>query len=127
MNEYESSKIFHVFSAIPNMEIGVAEWPKAEVDRLYVSRMTEWLCFSITSFNRIQFGLTIYNESNIIQSMDSMQKFPLVALSAQQANAMKVENLVGCKPSRLWFSQHGITFTSKIRRGVECTEYFTLV
>lgn len=86
----ESSKIFHVFSAIPSMEIGVAEWPKAEVDRLYVSRMTEWLCFSITSFNRIQFGLTIYNESNIIQSMDSMQKFPLVALSAQQANAMKV-------------------------------------
>ena len=29
--------------------------------------MTEWLCFNITSFNRIQFGLTIYNEANIIQ------------------------------------------------------------
>ena len=42
------------------------------------------------------------------------RKTPLVALSARKCNkSNNEENLVGCKPSRLWFSQHGITFTSK--------------
>ena len=109
----ESTIIFHdCYSQHGNRGSRVAQsrsW-------LYVSRMTEWLCFNITSFNRIQFGLTIYNEANIIQSMDSMQKYPVVALSASKCNkSNNVENLVGCKPSRLWFSQHGITFTSKKR------------
>ena len=71
-------------SVIPSMEIGGVEWPKAEVDRLYVSRMTEWLCFNITSFNRIQFGLTIYNEANIIQSMDSTETSCSVFLKTER-------------------------------------------
>ena len=77
----------------------------------WITRITELHCFNITSFNRIHFKT--YNEANMIQLIQC-RKTPLVALSARKCNkSNNEENLVGCKPSRLWFSQHGITFTSK--------------